>query len=150
MSVSFNSEEYQSSFKPFPNGWVTAQITDFGDNENKARTGELAWFEFTVLDGSEKGRTLRQFYSYIHSNEDTQRISREQICALARAAGVRDIVLPERMRDFENKKLKIRVEQKKGDDYPTIKEYEPLAQLGFSDLEDSSTHPSRDRDPYAV
>lgn len=156
MSISFTNDQYESEgFKPFASGWVDAQISDFGDDTNKAGTGELAWFEFTVTSGVDKGRTFRQFYNYEHPNEDAQRISREHICAIARIVNVKNIVLPEGLGDFNNKKLRIRISQKKNDEFPQIKEYAPLNQDGFDSLvsDEFEVEPTPQRarraDPYA-
>ena len=145
MSVSFTSDEYEDGFLPFAEGWANAVITDFGDDPNKAGTGEYIWFEFTVLDGVDKGRTLRQFYNYIHEKEDAQKIARGQLCAIARVVDVKELVLPDRARDFKDKKLSLFIKQKKGDDFPSVKEYDKYKSIetGFSDLEDEAP------DPYA-
>jgi hypothetical protein len=148
MSVSFNSNEYEGGFDPFANGLVNVQITDYGDDPNSAGTGEYVWFEFTILNGADKGRTFRQFYNYLHQNEKAEKIAREQLCALARACGVDDIVLPEKAGAFNNRKLTIFLKQKKGDDFPAIKEYSPFqsADVSFEDLEDGQA----ERDPFSV
>lgn len=147
MSVSFNSDEYEDGFDPFVAGWANTVITDFGDDENNAKTGEYVWFEFTILDGDNKGRSFRSFYNYIHEKDNVQKIARGQLCSIARCVGVTDLVLPERLDAFKNKKLGINIAHKKGEDFPQIKEYSEFKSLetSFADLEDSP-----ERDPFGA
>lgn len=159
MSVSFNNNEYESEgMKPFVNEWCSATITNVSDDQNSKGNGYFVCFEYTVTDGANKGRSFKQWYNYEHSNEEAERIAREHLCAIGRMVNIKDIVLPERVNDFLNKKLRIKISQKKDDDFPNVKEYgEPLTSTGFSDLEDTANiaggapEPARSaRDPYAV
>lgn len=155
MAVSFGANDYQSEgFKPFQNAWASAQITDYGDDVNSKGTGKFVWFEFTVLDGPDKGRTFRNWYNYEHNNEEAERIAREHLCAMARIVKVANIILPDRASDFKGKKLRVKLSQKKDEDFPSVKEYGEYEQgsFGFGDLEEplDAQAPTRAvRDPYA-
>lgn len=152
MTISFGANDYQSEgFKPFQNAWAGAQITDYGDDMNSKGTGHYVWFEFTVLDGADKGRTFRNWYNYEHENEEAERIAREHLCAMARMVKVDNIILPDRASDFKGRKLRVRLSQKKGEDFPSIKEYAEYQQagFGFGDLEEPMETQTRQRDPFA-
>ena len=157
MSISFNNDEYENEgFKPFKDGWHDTQITDSGDGATKSGNGNLVWLEFTVTSGPDKGRCMRNYFTYEHTNEDTQRIAREQICHLARIIDVKKIVLPDRIGDFEGHKVKVKTKQGKDDDFPEVKDFEPMdtQQMdGFGDLESghfADPQATRDtRDPFA-
>lgn len=159
MSVTFTNDEYEDGFAPFKSEWKGLQITDFGEDENKNSTGRIAWFEFTVLDGDDKGRAFRLFFNYLHSNREAEKIARGQLCSLGQAVGVKEISIPDGMDRFRGKKLRGNVMQKKGDDFPKIKEFAAPQQSGFDfeDLEEANEMTQREpapsraatRDPYA-
>ena len=138
MSFNLIADDYESDgFAPLPNGWKEAIVTHVMEQENKSASGRWVMLEFTIKSGPSKGRVVKNFFNYINRNEDTQRISREQLAEAIRILGLKSLSIPDELGALMNKTIAVNTMQKSGEDFPQIKGYRK-ADDGLSGLEDQS------------
>jgi len=92
-NLGFNPEEYgeMDDFSPLPEGNYNVVISDSRIKQN--RSGEdMVVMTFTVLDGDERGRTIKNFYGIHSANEVARRINRQEIKSIIVACGLQSAV----------------------------------------------------------
>lgn len=89
-TLDFNANDVEptTAYEPLPAGKYLTEITASEMKPTKSGNGVYLQLEFTVLDGSCKGRKAWDRLCINHPNELTQKIARGNLSAICRAVGV--------------------------------------------------------------
>ena len=77
----------QQDFSPIPDGWYKVCIVKSEGKPTKAEGGMYINFQFQVLEGKYKNRTIFHVANWINKNETAQKIGRGQISSMSKAVG---------------------------------------------------------------
>ncbi len=106
---------------PIPAGQYLVMATSSELRDTKAKTGQYLEVEFTILEGDQKDLRVWNKFNIVNPNPEAERISKEQLSALAHAV---QVLNPRDSVDFHGKPLWIRVGID-GNGYNKITAYEP-------------------------
>jgi len=111
----FNAHEVEPTtpYSPVPAGKYLAAITASQVKPTKSKDGSYLELEFTILDGSCKGRKVWDRLCLVHTNQQTVKIARANLSALCRAVGV---MQPKDSLELHNLPVLVTVKCKKRDD----------------------------------
>jgi hypothetical protein len=111
----FNAGEVEPTtpFDPVPAGKYLAAITGSQMKPTKSGDGSYLELEFTILDGSCKGRKVWDRLCLVHANQQTVKIARANLSALCRAVGV---MQPKDSLELHNLPVLVMVKCKKRED----------------------------------
>ena len=85
----FDSNQHESlgSFEPIPAGDYPMAITGSSMQDTKAKTGKYIQFEFTILDGEQKGRKIWTNLNVVNPNPVAVEIAQKELATICRACG---------------------------------------------------------------
>ena len=85
----FDSNQHESlgSFEPIPAGDYPMAITGSSMQDTKAKTGKYIKFEFTILDGEQKGRKIWTNLNVVNPNPVAVEIAQKELATICRACG---------------------------------------------------------------
>jgi len=82
-----NKHDDLGAFEPIPAGDYPMAITASSIEETKAKNGKYIKFEFTILDGSCKGRKIWNNLNIINPNPVAVEIAQKELATICRACG---------------------------------------------------------------
>ena len=139
----FNLDEaLQDENQPIPAGEYKAIITTSEEKVNKSGTGELIVFDFQIIEGNQKGRSIKTFINWTNPNETAQKIGRAQLAKIIKATCPGQEV--SRTEELHNKPLlvKIDVQRNKDKSARTDDNGAPMMQItSYKPLETVSVQP---------
>jgi hypothetical protein len=114
--------EPNAPMEAFPAGVYTMAITKSDIKPNKKGTGKLIEFVWSIIEeGPFKGRKVRQYVNFQHSNATTQAIGQGELSAISRACGIKGLTDTAQLHNIPVR-VKVGIEKYEGRDKNAIEE----------------------------
>lgn len=134
-------QERSGNFTPFPSGIYPSQISNPKIEKNSSGDGKHLYIEFVFLTGKHKGKIIKEWISFEHSNEQTESIGLGKIASICDCIKLKFEKL-QKASELDKKKINITLGQKpaEGSYGPGNKvvSYSPFDKKGIDNKEGKS------------